>query len=670
MPRTRPRSLPRVLALAIGLASPAAVSVGEWLPVGPNDVGMVMDIAAGRTAVYAATCNGVYRSDDGGSSWREAGLPRENVVRLAVDPRPDADTLYAIVDVNLFVSPRPEPSHLGRSGLFIGSMLWVSRDGGQTWTQTPVFSGHAVAVDFSQPDTAYVANYEPTYAPLEVTHDSGATWTRVADAPDTIFAQIASDPRDGTLYGASGFLSTYSGGSWSALAIQVTAVAVGSGSDGAVYSGGFEFFCRKTSTASWTCAALPGTTVLNIVEIPASQTQPARILVVDFHGVMSSDDGGATFTRVSTAPAGFVPAAAVDHSGAAYVGNDTGVYRSADRGATWAKASAGLRSMWVRALAVDPSDASTIWAGGEARVWDVTQDGPGIFRSTNGGESWASLSVAGNPGYVFSLGLDPSDRRSLYTGSSTRVERTSDGGMSWSTARAFPNFVYDIKVDPDSSKVWAGADDSLKQSGDGGETWSTALSRSVYSILFDSRHPGTIYAGEAWEDAGFYYPFGTGFAVATSRDHGATWTRAGSGQEGGVIALATDPYSDGVVYAGTYAGTILRSPDGGATWERWDTQYDGFSVFAMVADPARPGRLYIGGWNGMYRSLDGGRSWAPFSEGLEPYGVFGLAITPDGRWLYAGTTGGGVYRRDLLRFVRGPVTPVSRSRTPRTVPRR
>ena len=197
-----PRVLPRILALglAVGLGlvtQPAAASAGEWTPIGPTGVGMVTAIAAGRTAMYAATCGGVYRSDDGGASWRETGPARACVVRLAVDPRPDADTLYAIVDTHFFVSPRPEPSFIGLSGLFVESTLWVSRDGGQSWTQTSVFSGHSVAVDLSQPETAYVANYDPAYAPLEVTHDSGATWSRVENAPDAIFAEIASDPRDG-----------------------------------------------------------------------------------------------------------------------------------------------------------------------------------------------------------------------------------------------------------------------------------------------------------------------------------------------------------------------------------------------------------------------------------------------------------------------------------------
>jgi photosystem II stability/assembly factor-like uncharacterized protein len=673
--RGQPRFLARLVALAAGLLSGEAdaARAASWEPVGPTDVAMITVLAAGRSAVYAATCNGVYRSDDGASSWQEAGLQRRCVVRLAVDPRGDADTLYAIVDVHAFASPYPEPSFQAAIDLhfdvLFGSTLWVSRDGARTWTQTSADRGNAVAVDLTEPETAYLAN-AGALGPLAVTHDSGATWTRVPDAPDRLFSRLAIDPRDGVLYGADGSLSTYSGGAWSLREIPVSRVATGSGSDGAVYAAGVNTFCRKTNAADWLCNAVPGISPLAIVELPESPPQGRRILLANFDGVWSSDDGGASFARVAGDPEGFTPAAAADPSGAAiYAGNDLGVYRSADRGATWTKSSAGLRSTWVRALALDPAHPSTIWAGAEGRVYDVFQFGPGVFRSTDGGESWTPASVDGEPGHVFSLGIDPSNPQNVFTASFGRAHRTANGGATWTETGtgSFQGFVHALAVDPDSSRVWAAAESGLKTSTNGGGSWSPALQDKVYSLLFDSRRPGTLYAGGAWEDVGSYYPYGAGFAVLTSRDAGVTWLRAGGAVEGAVTALATDPFSDRVVFAGTYAGTILRSPDAGATWERWDTENPGYAVFALAADPVRAGRLYFGGWGGVWRSRDAGRTWDLFAEGLEPLGVFGLALSPDGRWLYAGTTGGGVFRRDLASSERAPVEPVGGSRPTREV---
>jgi hypothetical protein len=91
-------------------------------------------------------------------------------------------------------------------------------------------------------------------------------------------------------------------------------------------------------------------------------------------------------------------------------------------------------------------------------------------------------------------------------------------------------------------------------------------------------------------------------------------------------------------------------------------------VLALLADLVRPGNLYVGTWGGLLRSVDGGSSWYPFSEGISPYAVFGLAVSPDGRWLYAGTEGGGVFRRDLTSPAeREPVTTVDRPLIPQNV---
>jgi photosystem II stability/assembly factor-like uncharacterized protein len=654
--------------LSAALATRAAAQeTGAWISIGPTDVGMVTAIAGGRSAVYAATCDGVYRSDDGAGSWQLIGLQHQCVVRLAVDPHAeaDADTLYAVVDNRAFVGLYPEPSYMALSGLVLGSTLWVSTDGGGTWVDREVDSGHALAVDLTQPGTAYVGNYG-TYYPLAVTHDSGTTWRTVPDAPGEIFLSLAVDPRDGTLYAASSYLSTLSGGSWNNLAIHVTVVATGTGADGAVYAAGDQNFCRRTSTANWTCNATSVNTPLSILEVPAQpQGAGPRILLLTFDGIQSSDDGGATFSPLSGGPEGYTPVAALDPSGAAvYAGNDVGVYRSADRGASWTNSSAGLSSTWVRALAVDPSHPSTIYAGVEGRVYDLGPVGPGLFRSTDGGDSWNSVSVAGQPGYVFSLGIDPSNSQNLFTASVSRADRSADGGASWTEMTFFQSsdFIHALAVDPSSSsKVWA-ATNHLEASTDGGETWSRALPDQVFSILFDTRHPGTIYAGEYWQDAGFYYPYGSGFAVQTSRDGGATWKRVGNASGAAVVSFAADPFSDGVVYACTYSGSILRSPDSGATWAQWNTDdpASGGPIWALVADPARNGALYLGTWLGAYQSVDGGKTWALFSDGLGSHGVLGLAVSPDGRFLYAGTTGGGVFRRDL-RLYRAPVVQVGGS---------
>ena len=660
----------RLTACLVAFAgSTFAQAAGSWIPIGPNDVAMVSALSVGREALYAATCNGVYRSDDGGASWREAGLQRLCVIRLAADPR--SDTIYAIANHNTFISLRPEPSHLLFVS-FLGSTLWVSRDGARSWTQTPVGDAGAIAVDPTQPDTAYVASYDFNFYPLAVTRDTGTTWTRISEAPTTIFSQVDVDPRDGNLYAVGpGTLAVRSAGVWTETSLPAGAVGLGSDSNGSVYLAGFQSLCRKTNAEpDWACSLQSWSTAHDVIEIPATPTEAPTVLVVSFEGVWVSSDGGTRFSLAAGDPAGYTPAVALDPArSAVYAGNDLGVYRSVDRGRSWTSSSVGLRSSWIRALAIDPLDSTTIWAGAEGRPWDVGQPVPGLFRSSGAGNSWTRVSEGGEPGFVFSLVVSTADPRRVHAASLLSVTNTDDGGASWSTSDPSTGLIYGIASDPGSaSTVWAATDEGLKKSADGGGTWSDDLASAVYGVLFDSRRPGTIYAGSSWYEPDFYYPFGWGFAVETSRDNGATWTRAGTEDGGAAITLAIDPFSDDVVYAGTYARTIVRSPDAGATWEQWDVQGSGHWAWALVADPARSGTLYQGGWGGVFRSIDGGRSWHEFSEGLAPYGVFGLAVSRDGAFLYAGTTGGGVFRRNLLAESRQPVRTIDRPRTTRTVP--
>jgi photosystem II stability/assembly factor-like uncharacterized protein len=648
-----------------------AHAAGAWIPIGPNDVAMVSALSVGRNAVYAATCNGVYRSDDGGGSWREAGLQGGTVLRIAADPR--SDTIYAIVlDKNL-MPIFPEPSLL--IGPYLDSTVWVSRDGGRSWNRTPVFHGISIAVDPTEPDTAYVSSYHDDFYPLAVTHDSGTTWTPISEAPSSSFTQVVVDPRDGAVYALApgSTIAVRHDRAWTETPLELHAVGVGSGSDGAVYAAGYRSFCRRTTAApNWTCGSFPGSAI-DVLEIPATGPQGPTIVVVSFEGVYVSSDRGTTWSFAAGDPVGYTPAVALDPASlAVYAGNDAGVYRSVDRGITWTSSSAGLRSSWVRALAIDPADASTIWAGAEGRAWDLDQPVPGLFRSTNAGDSWTRVPEAGEPGYVFSLDVSTADPLRVYASSFFAVTHTDDGGARWSTSSP-SGFVYGVASDPGSaSTVWAATEGRLRKSTDGGSTWSDSLARSVYNLLFDNRHPGTIYAGSSWYEPSFYYWFGWGFAVETSRDNGGTWTRVGIENEGAAVSLAIDPFSPDVVYAGTDAATILRSDDAGATWRRWSRrglEGPGDRVFALVADPARSGTLYMGGWNGVARSIDGGRDWDDFSEGLSPLGVYGLVVSRDGRWLYAGTTGGGVFRRDLFDGARQPVIMVDRPpRTTRTVP--
>lgn len=141
--------------------------------------------------------------------------------------------------------------------------------------------------------------------------------------------------------------------------------------------------------------------------------------------------------------------------------------------------------------------------------------------------------------------------------------------------------------------------------------------------------------------------------VFKSVNGGLDWSAAGAGLiDGGafppVSTLKTDPHRPEVLYAGTRGAGVYRSADGGNSWSRCGAlPPDGFgaSVSALEIEPGAAPFLYAATANGVFRSADGCKTWAPRKTGLPARAiVLSLGIDPAGRYLYAGVAGAGVYR--------------------------
>src|SRR6185369_7984430 len=120
------------------------------------------------------------------------------------------------------------------------------------------------------------------------------------------------------------------------------------------------------------------------------------------------------FTRAQTAGgAGFrvtIRALAIDpnNSDTIYAGSDwEGVFKSTNGGGSWSQINSGLTSPYVYALAIDPTTSSTIYAG--------TYYG-GVFKSTNGGQNWGEINAGMSSVKVNSLAIDPYSPAIIYVG--------------------------------------------------------------------------------------------------------------------------------------------------------------------------------------------------------------------------------------------------------------
>jgi ligand-binding sensor domain-containing protein len=113
-----------------------------------------------------------------------------------------------------------------------------------------------------------------------------------------------------------------------------------------------------------------------------------------------------------------------------------------------------------------------------------------------------------------------------------------------------------------------------------------------------------------------------------------------------VEALAIDPSSPDIIYAGTFADGVLKSTNGGKSWYRSNTGMNKFTgepptVFGIVIDPLLPATLYAGTNSGVFRSTDNGGNWSAVNNGLTEIDILALAIDPSApHILYAGTWGG------------------------------
>lgn len=137
--------------------------------------------------------------------------------------------------------------------------------------------------------------------------------------------------------------------------------------------------------------------------------------------------------------------------------------------------SNGPEGGWIYALATDPTNPNTVYAGSY---------GGSVFKSTNGGATWTTvnsgLSYSGISCPVHELLVDPTTPTTLYLGSyGGGVFKSTDGGLSWvaTTPPSLDTFITGLVLDPSSpNKIFAVNKFSVLKSTDGGLTWSAKTS--------------------------------------------------------------------------------------------------------------------------------------------------------------------------------------------------
>ena len=309
-------------------------------------------------------------------------------------------------------------------------------------------------------------------------------------------------------------------------------------------------------------------------------------------------------------------------------GEGSGLYRSTDGGDSWAPLTGedgeadGLPdgTLGKIRVSVSPARRDLVYAIVEA-------DEGGVFRSTDGGDSWRKVnsdrSLRQRAWYYSHITADPVDPDTVYV-MNVQFHKSIDGGKTFSRIRVPHSDNHDLWIDPlDNDRMINANDGGANVTYDGGRTWSdqsTQPTAQFYRVTTDNSYPYRVYGGQQDNS--------TASVSSRGREVG-NWRRdlySVGGCECGYIAVHPD--DPDIVYAGCYGGYLsIYDHDLGETRNIsvWPENPMGAGAdvlehrfqwtFPIVISPHDPETVYVGGER-VFRSTNRGASWEAISDDL------------------------------------------------------
>ena len=296
-------------------------------------------------------------------------------------------------------------------------------------------------------------------------------------------------------------------------------------------------------------------------------------------------------------------------------GPGSGLYRSTDGGETWNEIKGGgfpSEKVGRIGIAFAPSDSKRVYAIVDAK------DG-GLYVSKDGGATWTrgchETRIWGRGWYFGGVTVDPKDPDTVYV-CNTGLYRSTDGGKTVTPIKGAPggDDYHELRIDPsDPRRMIVATDQGAVVSVDGAKTWSSWYNQPTaqfYHVATDNRFPYWIYGAQ--QDTGAAAtPSRTDYSSILLRD----WRQIAAGGENGYIA--PDPTDPNILYGGgvgRFDWTTLQEQNVDPTLA-YPGDYRGEWTLPLAISPRDPKRIYFGN-QFLFRTTDAGRHWDKASPDL------------------------------------------------------
>jgi photosystem II stability/assembly factor-like uncharacterized protein len=306
-----------------------------------------------------------------------------------------------------------------------------------------------------------------------------------------------------------------------------------------------------------------------------------------------------------------------------------GFFRTTDGGATW-KESKELRNESIHSMTQSAKDPNILVVGTLSGIWI----------SKNSGEDWEKVSSSTMPINIDALAIDPRNSETMYAGTWWRAYKTTDAGKNWRLIKdgmIDDSDVFAVTLDPrDANHIIASACSGIYESTNAGERWAKiqgipSQSRRTRDIVQHPTIAGTIYAATT-----------EGFWMSTNG--GKSWILT-TQRNLEINSIAVHPDEPNRIFIGTNNYGVMVSNDGGRNFAPTNDNFTSRFAYSITPDVEQPNRLYAtthntataGGF--FFLSDDGGQTWQQGKNidvsRVSPFTV--LQSTSDPNTIYLGT---------------------------------